>query len=309
MRVKLFIVLLFCMVLLACSQNITTENPTVTPINVTSTLTQKSSPTLASTSSENRNPTETTDLSAFSLAWSSHDVSRIRDFYTEDARYFPESEIYKLENGQPIDVLVSDDVFQERANQYQGFSMRVIGNPVMIFDKLVAFSYRWENETEGYNGMALLRYEEHKVFLHTDIISNQLTPNQTDESSYYKDPVNLDSLMHAWNEADLILAQTLYTEGAAIVSDEDLAQAPWRDFSSPANIGKLLPTFMGWNPTIIGQPVQIDDKVFFPWRWYKGEYPVGYGVRLLKYNGSSISMDIRFVIRPWEANGQPFMNP
>jgi hypothetical protein len=261
------------------------------------------------TPSANQDPITTTDLSAFTAAWSSHDVSQIRDFYTADARYFPESEIVKLENGQPIDVLVSEGAFQERVNQYQGFKMHVLSNPIKIFDKLVAFSYRWENESEGYNGMALLRYEGDKIFLHTEIISNQLTPNQTEDSAYYKDPVNLDSLMQAWNDADLVLAQTLYTENAAIVSDEDLAQAPWRDFSSPATISKLLPSFESWNPTILSQPVQLDDTVIFPWRWYNRDYPVGYGIRLIKYDGGEISIDVRYVIRPWEANGQPFMTP
>jgi hypothetical protein len=186
--------------------------------------------------------------------------------------------------------------------------MRVLGEPMMIYDKLVAFLYRWENDTEGYDGAALLRYEGDDIFLHSFIESDTLTPNPVDDSSYVQD-INMDDVMRAWLDSDLVAAQEIYNENAVILSDEDLAQAAWRDHSTPPKIDRLLIQFSGWNPAILGTPKRIGDMVIFAWHWQAFDYPKGYGIRMVHLQDSQITTDIRYAIRPWEANGKPFMEP
>jgi hypothetical protein len=241
-------------------------------------------------------------------AWNSGDIGAIRSFYTADARYYPEAEMQNLYHGQPIDVLVSNPSFVNQVARYEGMTLRILDQPMMIYDTLAAFLYRWENNTEGYDGAALLRYENGKIFLHSFIESSQLTPNPLDGSSYVRE-VNLDDLMHAWNDSDLVAARDIYSEEAVILSDEDLAQAAWRDFSVPPKIDQLLTQFAGWNPTILGTPKRIGDLVIFAWHWQAFDYPKGYGIRMLHIQDSKVGTDIRYAIRPWEANGKPFMVP
>lgn len=115
--------------------------------------------------------------------------------------------------------------------------------------------------------------------------------------------------MKAWNDADVTAAENLYSESPVILSDEDLFQAPWRDFIHPPKLNQLLSQFVGWDPTVISEPQRVEDLVIFSWRWKIRDYPIGYGIRLLHYNDSRIVTDIRFAIRPWESNGRSFMNP
>ena len=248
------------------------------------------------------------DLSNFVSTWNSHDVQRIRTLYTNDARYYSEAEMQKLYQEEPIDVLVADPSFAERINSYTGLSMRILGEPLMIYDKLVAFLYRWENTTEGYDGAALLRLENNKIFLHSFIESDQLTPNPKDPSAYVKN-IDLDPMMQVWNNGDPNAAQEIYNENSVILSDEDLAQASWRDFSAPPKINQLVAQFASWNPAILDKPKGIGDVAIFGWHWETFAYPKGYGVRLVHFKESQIITDVRYAIRPWEANGKPFMNP
>jgi hypothetical protein len=251
---------------------------------------------------------DTADLSSYLAAWNSGEVEVIRSLYTEDARYYPEAEMQNLSQGQPIDVLVSDPSFAERVREHEGMTMRILGEPMMIYDKLVAFLYRWENEAEGYDGAALLRYENDKIFLHSFIQSDQLTPNPRDDSTHVEE-ITLDDLMRAWVDTDYTAAQELYETDAVILSDEDLAQAAWRDYSSPAKLDRILSQFAGWKPTIIDTPKRIGDFAIFAWHWEAFDYPKGYGVRLVHFQDAQIGMDIRYAIRPWEANGKPFLSP
>ncbi|NJD60509.1 MAG: hypothetical protein C3F13_13185 [Anaerolineales bacterium] len=251
---------------------------------------------------------EMADLSNFLTAWNSADVEIIRSLYTQDARYYPESEMQNLYHQQAIDVLVSDPSFAEKVVAHDGMTLRIVSSPMMIYSKLVAFLYRWENDFEGYDGAALLRYEDNKIFLHCYIEASQLTPNPIDDTNYV-DYINLDNLMKIWADADQNAAQEIYSKNIIFLSDEDLAQASWRDFSVPPSTKQLLTQFSGWNPTIIGTPQRVGDLVILAWHWEAFDYPKGYGVRLLQYKDAQISADIRYAIRPWEADGKPFMSP
>ena len=248
------------------------------------------------------------DLSSFVATWNSHDVQKIRTLYTDDARYYSEAEMQKLYQEEPVDVLVADPSFTERVDSSIGMTMRILGEPMMIYDKLVAFLYRRENTTEGYDGAALLRLENNKIFLHSFIESDQLTTNPKDPSDYVKD-IDLDPMMQFWNGKTPNATQDIYSENPIILSDEDLAQATWRDFSVPPKINQLITQFAGWNPAILDTPKGIGDVAIFGWHWETFSYPKGYGVRLVHFQDSQIITDVRYAIRPWEANGKTFMNP
>ena len=63
-----------------------------------------------------------------------------------------------------------------------------------------------------------------------------------------------------------------------------------------------------WGMTAVGQPLRLGDLVLYAWSWKAFDYPVGYGVRFMQYDGDKISTDIRYAIRPWEVQGQSFMS-
>jgi hypothetical protein len=315
---KVILLLLFLGTLTACARTTAIETVAPTSIEPTPGSIQTAPATETAVSPSNTqsflpSPTsesylETADLANFVSAWNSGEVEKIRSFYTQDARYYPESEMQNLHNQQPIDVLVSDPFFVEKVAAHDGMTMRILSDPWMIYGKLAAFLYRWEDDTEGYDGAALLRYEGDKIFLHSFIESSQLTPNPADGTNYVED-INMDNLMQVWANSDQNAAQEIYTADPVILSDEDLAQAGWRDFSVHPGINQLLTQFSGWKPTIIETPKRIGDLVIFAWHWEAFDYPKGYGVRLVQFKDAHIATDIRYAIRPWEANGKPFMNP
>jgi hypothetical protein len=156
----------------------------------------------------------------------------------------------------------------------------------------------------------MLRFEDGRILLHVDLLSSEKTTGE--ENGVVNTPSSdFSKLMKAWNDADIEAASNLYTAQAVMLSDEDLAQAPWRDFSRLPQLKELLNQFSGWNPNLINQPIRIENMVIFAWRWNKSNlnYPAGYGLRLLRYDGAYIATDIRFAIRPWEVKGNTFLNP
>lgn len=296
--------------LAACSPNLPTASPTIPPASPTPIPTQIPTSTIPPLPSVTPVPhLETADLTAFAAAWNSHDAVAVRAFYAPDARYFPEQELWNLEQEQPIDVLVWGGTFAQRVQARAGLKMRMLGQPLQVFDKLVAFIFRWENDSSGYNGAALLRYEDSKIYLHTELVSAQPTPNQPDASTSSADEGALSSLMQAWNAGDPQAAASLYLNNAALFSDEDLVQAPWRDFTQPPKINYVVAQFKGWDPAVLGQPLRLEDTLVFAWHWKKYDYPTGYGIRLVHYSGGVIDIDVRFAIRPWETDGGLFLNP
>jgi len=246
------------------------------------------------------------DLSAFAEAWSSGDVAEIRAFYAGDATYLSVDEVGSLWDGEPAGVPVADDAFAERVAERAGWQMRIIGTPVGVYDKMVAFTFRWEDATEGYDGAALLRYEGPTIWLHTYAVAPEPTPNRADDSSYLS-PVDVGALMQVWRDGDVQGAGAAYTADAVILADEDLVRAPWRDYTTPPGIG-VVGSKVGWDPAVIGTPARLGDLAVFAWHWEAFDYPAGYGVRLVRFSGDLIDIDIRYAVRPWEAQGRSFLD-
>ena len=246
------------------------------------------------------------DLSAFTQGWNSRDVQAIKALYTNDARIFSEAEARNMENQSAVNVNVSEDLLTSLLKAMpEGYQIRVVGDPMMIYDKLVAFTYRLEGPTEGYNAAGLLRYESDKIYQHVFFVSGTLTKNNAPASVPALDST-VSQMMDAWNKSDVKAATSLYASDALILSDEDLAQVQWRDFSFPPSLAQLLSQFSGWKPELISSPLQLGDMVLFAWRWNIRDYPVGYGVRLVRVQNGMITTDIRYAIRPWEAQGKEF---
>ena len=70
-------------------------------------------------------------------------------------------------------MFVADAAFSESVREHQGLKFRIMGEPIRIFDKLVGLMYRLEDDNEGYNGVALLRYEGEKIWLHTYVVQHR----------------------------------------------------------------------------------------------------------------------------------------
>ncbi len=249
--------------------------------------------------------TDSIDLNAYVEAWNSGDTSLIKSLYTANALYYTDDEISALRNNAPFSAEVSNPVFTDRVNDYIGMKLRVIGCPVEIYGKLVAFSFRWENDRFGFSGVSILRFENDKIILQVSFFNYDWTPNQAIDSVYFTS-IDLNPLFAAWSAMDPVVARQYYEEDAAILADEDLLKAHWRDFTTPPAIDQVIPFYGDWNPVTLNQPLRIGDLVILAWKWNVFEYPFGYGVRILKYTGNMVEMDVRYGIRPWEAEGLPF---
>ena len=77
-----------------------------------------------------------------------------------------------------------------------------MGEPIRIFDKLVGLMYRLEDDTAGYNGVALLRYEGEKIWLHSYVVSAEQTPNPANDAELLA-PIDLTALIDAWSAGDV----------------------------------------------------------------------------------------------------------
>lgn len=248
---------------------------------------------------------DTIDLTAHVNAWNSGDTTVIRSLYTHNALYFTDEEVIALKNKENYAARVFSTSFAEKVQDYAGLKMRVIGCPFEVYDKLVAFCYRWENDKEGFTGVSIIRKEQNLIYLQVSSVNPAWTPNQPYDSLYFQ-PVSLDSLFGAWAAQDPSKARMYYEENAAILADEDLVKVSWRDFMNPPSLSETIIFYGDWKPVTLNQPLRIGDRIIFAWQWSVFNYPLGHGVRIMRYNGSKMDMDIRYGVRPWEAQGQPF---
>ena len=92
MKLHIIHILVLSFLFLGCTATPIVDDPTQTPIPVTNTP----EPTTSSPSTPTDELVQSADLSGFASAWSRHDDGDIRDFYSENARYFTEYEITKL---------------------------------------------------------------------------------------------------------------------------------------------------------------------------------------------------------------------
>jgi hypothetical protein len=254
---------------------------------------------------------ETAELTAFAEAWSAGDIDAIRAFYTPDAVSLSAEQVVALQHG-PVPVQVADEAFAEQVGEHQGLTMRILGEPIRVFDKLVGFAFRWQDGSSGYDGVALLRYEDGLIWMHTYAISSERTANPADDSVLT--PVDLGPLMDAWSSGQAEVVQPFYTEGAGVFSDEDIALSlegkvlSAEDLAGGHLTSEVRENGGPWGMTAAGQPLRLGDLALSAWSWKAFDYPVGYGIRLLRYEGDKIAMDIRYAVRPWEAGGETFLS-
>lgn len=316
---KNYTLILFCIVFLSAScaaPTPTAPAPTPTPTALPAALSTSTFPPVATPTEEPNfevTPMITTDqnlhtkdLSSFIDTWNSRNVQSIQALYSENARILTESEAAKLKNQEPVNLEVNEELIAAYLQTIpQSMILRVIGEPVMVYDKLVAYTYRIEGETEGYNAAGLLRYEGDKIYQHVFLVSDQLTSNAGSNNEPSPEPP-IGQMMESWSAGDLTAASKVYAEDAIILSDEDIAQAKWRDFQTPPTLDQLFKQFSGWKPELISPPVQLEDMVIFARRWSIRSFPAGHGVRLVKLQDGLITVDIRYAIRPWEVEGREF---
>jgi hypothetical protein len=251
---------------------------------------------------------DTVDLSSFIDTWNSGDTLAIRSLYASNGMYFTDEEIFKLKNQEPYSADVDDIKFTSHIEEFENLKIRIIGCPVSIYNKLVGFTFRCENDREGFTGVTILRYEGDRILIQVTSMNSEWTPNQTYDSVYFE-PVDVTQLLTVWSSHDPDQAREYYSENAAILADEDLAKAPWRDFANPPTLDQVMATYGDWAPVTLNQPLRIGDRVILAWKWSVFPYPMGHGVRILHYNGTLVDMDIRYGIRPWETEGKPFLYP
>jgi hypothetical protein len=248
---------------------------------------------------------DTIDLTAYVNAWNSRDTNFLMSLYNTNALFFNDNEIIALKNNQAYDALVSGVVFSHYLKDFQGMRLRIIGCPYKVYNKLIAFSFRWENNAIGYTGVSILRLENDRIQLQVNSMNPAPEPNQPHDSLYIENN-NLDPLFEIWAEKDPEKTFLFYTENAVILSDEDLLKVSWRDFKNPPTVIEAINGYGDWNPIALNQPLRIGDRVILAWQWSVFEYPLGHGVRILRYLDDRVDMDIRYGIRPWEAEGKPF---
>jgi hypothetical protein len=257
------------------------------------------------------------DLSAFADAWSSGDVKTIKTFYAPGAAYVSAEDAVALQRKEPVSVFVADAAFSERVRAHQGLKFRIMGEPIRIFDKLVGLMYRLEDDTEGYNGVALLRYEGEKIWLHTYVLSAERTPNPAKDAEMLA-PIDLTALMDAWSSGDVSAVRGFYNESDgvfAVFNDEDIALSlrgtvhTQDELAGSYLASEIRTNSAPWGMRAVGQPQRLGDLVLYAWSWKIFDFPVGYGVRFMRYDGDKIATDIRYAIRPWEVGGGQFMAP
>jgi hypothetical protein len=280
------------------------------PGQVTSTHAAVPSPTVSQT----EQPAASLDLAAFAKAWSSRDVDAIRSFYSAEAVYLSDEEVIALQRGEPVSPYVADGTFSDRLRAYEGLEMQILGEPVQIFDKLVGFTFRWQDDLDGYNGVALLRYESDRIWMHTYSLSSDRTPNPS-TSSQVLETVNMEPLMEAWSAGDVEAVKNFYTVNVgvlAVFNDEDILESLQGITHSAYELAggylasEVLTQASVWGMVTLGQPVRIGELVLMTWKFESLAFPAGHGIRFLRYDGDKIVTDIRYAIRPWEVGGQTF---
>ncbi len=284
--------------------NDTMESPTDAAVTEVPTASLTETPTITAPEDEYLDPI---DLSALVEAWNSGDVQAIRAFYTDNAVYLSDQDIAALEQDEAVSVAVMEDGFITRVGEYAGLQMRLISEPIRVTDRLAMFAYRWEGETEGTNGVALLRFVDDKILFHVFASDPAPSPNPTDDAVVFE-ALDLDALMQAWDQADQDALQRFYVEDATVLSDEDLRDL-LRSSVPPTSLLAQARGRARWGMTTYGQPVRLGSLALFAWHWENYGYPVGYGVRMLRYSEDAIVTDIRFALKGWETDSASFMGP
>lgn len=246
------------------------------------------------------------DLSPLVDAWNANDLDALRSLYAEDARLASIDEVAAVQQGASIPTSIDEGALDHQLQALGNMRLRILGDPIQVTDKTAGFTFRLEGENEGRNGVGLLRYEGEKIWLHVYALDPEMTPNPPTAISGLQ-PGSVDELNAAWTALDVPAVTQLYQEGARVWRDEDLVAILSGSGASPMSLEEQVRSRGSWGPMAVGAPVQVGNLVLFAWRWEAYDYPNGFGVRLLQYDGNRIAADVRFALRPWEAAGEPFL--
>ena len=255
-------------------------------------------------------PLRAVDLAQFAATWSSGDLEAIRSLYADDALYLSAEEVVALQHQEAVSATVESEDFAEDVASVDGLSLRILGEPEQVTDKQVMFFFRWEGETEGTNGVALLRTEGDKVWMHTYALDRVPTPNPgVGEDTL--EPFDVEPLMQAWRGQEVEPVRAFYTEDLAIFNDEDILRSSQGQFRSQSELeGEYLSSEVRehgtWGMSAVAPALRLGDLVLSAWNWEAHAYPVGYGVRFLRLEGDQIAQDLRYALRPWEVGGASF---
>ena len=255
-------------------------------------------------------PLRAVDLAQFAATWSSGDLEAIRSLYADDALYLSAEEVVALQHQEAVSATVESEDFAEDVASVDGLSLRILGEPQQVTDKQVMFFFRWEGETEGTNGVALLRTEGNKVWMHTYALDRAPTPNPG-VGEELLEPFDVEPLMQAWRSQEVEPVRAFYTEDLAIFNDEDILRSSQGQFRSQSELeGEYLSSEVRehgtWGMSALAPALRLGDLVLFAWNWEAHAYPVGYGVRFLRLEGDQIAQDLRYALRPWEVGGASF---
>ena len=246
------------------------------------------------------------DLSPLVEAWNANDLDALRSLYAEDARLASINEVAAVQQGESVPTSIDEGALDHQLQALGNMRLRILGDPIQVTDKTAGFTFRLEGESEGHNGVSLLRYEGEKIWLQVYALDPEMTPNPSADTSGLQ-PSSVDELNAAWTALDTPAVSQLYQEGARVWRDEDLVAILSGSGASPMSLEDQVHSRGSWGPMAVGAPVQVGNLVLFAWRWEAYDYPNGFGVRLLQYNGDRIAADVRFALRPWEATGEPFL--
>jgi cytochrome c553 len=248
----------------------------------------------------------TIDLSPLIAAWNDGDLEALQALYAENALLASVDDVAAIQRGEALPTSIDNGAFQYQQAALGGMRLRILGEPIAVADKTAGFTFRLEGDDSGRDGVALLRYEGGKIWLHIYALDPQLTPNPPAGTSKLE-PVSVDDLNATWTAVDLPAVASMYQEAAKVWRDEDLVSILTGSGAPLMSLEEQVRSRGPWGPAAVGDPVQIGNLVLFPWRWEAYDYPNGYGVRLLQYEGSRIATDVRFALRPWEVQGGTFL--
>lgn len=240
----------------------------------------------------------TFDAAGVAAAWSAGDVEAVRAHYTDDALLVFLDEIPDLYRPGAIDPFVAHDAFAGRVAMITaGGTVGTVGEAVVSGDTTGYFAFTVDGGDTPRSGVSLVRLEGGLIWLQVVAFAG---------GAGEPAPVDETGLLRAWDAGTVAGVEALYAGGAVVANDRQVVEAVVQpDLTPPADlafaVGELAPLPPGEQR---GAGLAVGDLSAFPWGLSGLTPPAGEGVRLLRRRDGVITDDIRFVVRPWEADGQ-----